>query len=90
MDEKELRSKIREFIKIMQLERELNFKALDIELVGFDRKEIEAKLTLQNDLIEDIDRLRMEGMLPLIKELAEFVAKKRAEKAAAEGSTPSK
>jgi len=80
MDEKELRAKIRDFVKILALERELNFKALDIELVGFDEDELVEKLELQDDLIEDIEKLRMEGMLPLIEELAAFVAKKKAEK----------
>lgn len=85
MTKKELKEKIRDFVQIMQLERELQFKALDIEMIDFDDEKLREKLELQDNLIADIERLRMEGMLPLIEELAAFVAEKKAEQEAGGG-----
>ena len=82
MTKKELKEKIREFVKILQLERELQFKLLDIEMIDFDDEKLREKLALHDSLLEDIDKLRMEGMIPLMEELAAFVAEKKAEEEA--------
>ena len=79
MDEKQLREKIKDFVKVLQLERELQFKVLDIEMFDFDDQKLTKKIELQDNLIADIEKLRMQGMMPMIEELAGFVAMKKAE-----------
>jgi hypothetical protein len=79
MTRQEVQERMERFIALSNRETELKEELLDLELTGPDRKRIEKNLARHDEILREIEALRRDGMLPILNELAEFIAKKKAE-----------
>ncbi|MCK6552735.1 hypothetical protein L6R52_43330, partial [Myxococcota bacterium] len=76
MTKEEVRKKIAEVLELMREERELKDQLVELELFG-EPDEVERAFKKQAELVEAIDRLRWERLLPIVQEVGAFIASKQ-------------
>lgn len=77
----EVQDRTRRFQELLGREKELQTFLLKLKIVG-DYSQVQEKVRQHDEAIAEIHRIRHEGMLPLIKELNDFVQAAKAEEAA--------
>ncbi len=71
--QKEVADKIALFNEMMMEEKKLQEELLGLDMSG--RKDrVRSKLERHDEILQEIDKLRTEKMLPILEELAKFVA----------------
>lgn len=76
----EVQERTRRFQELLGREKELQTFLLKLKMTG-DYTQIQEKLRQHDEAIAEIHRIRHEGMLPILKELNDFVQAARAEEA---------
>ena len=76
----EVQERTRRFQELLGREKELQTFLLKLKVTG-DVAQVEAKIRQHDEAIAEIHRIRHEGMLPIIKELNDFVQAAKAEEA---------
>lgn len=71
-----VRARLEEFLGLLRREQELKEQLLALKMHGRRATPEEAaeRLAAHDSLIAEIERLRQEGMLPILEEMARFVA----------------
>ena len=79
MTREEVRQKMESFLQFMREEQEIRDQLASLQFTAESEQEIEKAMSEQSRLIEQLETLRQEKMLPLLNEVAEFVAQKKSE-----------
>lgn len=77
----EVQERTRRFQELLGREKELQTFLLKLKMTG-DYTQVQEKVRQHDEAIAEIHRIRHEGMLPIIKELNDFVQAAKAEEAA--------
>jgi hypothetical protein len=81
----EVQDKTRQFQAFLSREKELQTFLLKLKMTG-DDEQVREKMRQHDDAIAEIHKLRHEGMLPILKELNDFIKAARAEESARKGA----
>ncbi len=74
MTREEVVKKMEEFLEYMRREEELREELASLEFLGDSDEETQRSIELQDKLMEEIELLRKEKMLPILEEIADFIA----------------
>ncbi|MBM3268426.1 MAG: hypothetical protein FJZ01_12315 [Candidatus Sericytochromatia bacterium] len=77
----EVQDRTRRFQELLAREKELQTFLLKLKMTG-DDEQVREKMRRHDDAIAEIHEIRHEGMLPILKELNDFIQAARAEEAA--------
>ncbi|MBM3276451.1 MAG: hypothetical protein FJZ00_14950 [Candidatus Sericytochromatia bacterium] len=81
----EVQDKTRQFQALLNREKELQTFLLKLKMTG-DDEQVREKMRQHDDAIAEIRKLRHEGMLPILKELNDFIKAAKAEQGARKGA----
>lgn len=79
MTKQDVKERMNTFIEAMKKEKEIKEKLLTMHLRKDNIEELETELLNHDQLIEEIKQIREKEILPIIKELTEFVSKENGE-----------
>lgn len=90
MNQQTVRQKMEQFFLHLREEQEIRDELGALEFQGVTESECKRALERQKELLAGLDGLRKEKMLPLLTEVAEYVAARKAPPKAARVGTTSK
>jgi hypothetical protein len=67
----------RDYLAALNEERELRAELLDLQLYGQDDEHIKAAVIRHDELIDKIEQLRQTRMIPVLRDLVDFVAEQQ-------------
>ena len=79
MTKDEVRQKMEQFFGYLMEEQELREELSSLKFNNVTEQELKEAISRQNRLLKQIDRVHKEKMLPLVNEVADFVAAKKDE-----------
>jgi len=79
MRREEVQQRLDAFLALLQQENELKEELVALQMHGRKAtdQDLDEKLRLQQELIDAIDALRHQHMLPILEEIAGFIARAR-------------
>ncbi len=80
MTHEEVQDRTRRFQEFLGREKELQTFLLKLKMTG-DDEQVREKMRQHDEAIAEIHRIRHDGMLPILKELNDFIQAVRAEEA---------
>jgi len=83
----EIVAKVKEFDELFEQERKLMAEVLTLEIHG-PRERVKANQARHDEILKEVEVIRMEKMLPILAEMLEFIA--YCEKLEKEGKLPKK
>lgn len=77
MKRDDIRQKMEKFLQYMREEQDIRDQLTALQFVAEDEVRLQETMSQQNHLLRSLDHLRQEKMLPLLDEVAAFVASKK-------------
>jgi len=79
MTKQEVKEKMKQFVDLVLREKELQEKLLNLTMRTGDKKELQNRLAQHDRMIEEIEDIRQNKILPMMEEMAAFINKRRKE-----------
>lgn len=79
MTKQEVIEKMEYFSELVEKEQKLQEELLSLQMYGSDPNVIREKLQRHDEIIKEIEDIRFNRVIPLLKEIADFVASRQGE-----------
>ncbi len=76
MTREEVQKKLEQFLSYLREEDELRNELSSLQFTADSEEEIEKTLQIQDEIMEELEKLHKEKMLPLLNELGEFIERR--------------